>query len=99
MKQVFPDICILGLTATATQSVIDDVKKILSIPKCVLFKASFNRANLFYEIRQKPSSHEEFINELATLIKKNYPQQSGILYCFSQKESKFNFVQQIFLML
>nr|QNH68105.1 ATP-dependent DNA helicase Q1 [Brachionus koreanus] len=87
MKQVFPNICILGLTATATQSVIDDVKKILSIPKCVLFKASFNRPNLFYEIKQKPSSHEEFINELATLIKKKFSQQSGIVYCFSQKES------------
>ena len=88
MKQVFPDICILGLTATATQSVIDDIKKILNISKCVLFKASFNRPNIYYEVKHKPSNNEEFINELASLIKKKFPQQSGIVYCFSQRESK-----------
>lgn len=98
MKQLFPDICILGLTATATQSVIDDIKKILNIPKCVLFKASFNRPNLFYEIRQKPTNNEEFINELVSVIKKNFSQQSGIVYCLSQKESKkFLFSLNFFL--
>ncbi|CAF0778106.1 unnamed protein product [Brachionus calyciflorus] len=88
MKQLFPELSILGLTATATQSVIDDIKKILNISKCVLFKASFNRPNIFYEVKQKPVNNEEFINELANLIKKKFPQQSGIVYCFSQRESE-----------
>lgn len=51
MKRQFPGVPILGLTATATKNVIEDVKKILNIPNCVLFKASFNRPNLFYEVR------------------------------------------------
>lgn len=87
MKQVFPNISILGLTATATQNVIDDLKKILNIPKCVLFKASFNRPNIFYQVRQKPSNNEECMNEIANLIKSKFALQSGIVYCFSQRES------------
>ena len=51
LKRQFPNTPILGLTATATQRVLDDVKKILNLPHCLLFKASFNRANLYYEVR------------------------------------------------
>ena len=50
MKRQFPEVPILGLTATATVNVLDDVKKILNIPSCHLFKASFNRPNLYYEV-------------------------------------------------
>ncbi len=87
MKNLFPNVCILGLTATATEPVIDDVKKILNIERsCVLFKASFNRPNIHYEIRTKPSSHAECMHEIANLISNDFNQQSGILYCYSQKE-------------
>lgn len=88
IKQVFPNVNILGLTATATETVIEDIKKILNLTKCVLFKAPFNRPNIFYEVRGKPSSHEDCMNEIAKLIKNQFPQQSGIVYCFSQRESK-----------
>ena len=51
LKRQFPGVPILGLTATATTKVVDDVKKILGLQQdCVLFKASFNRPNLFYEV-------------------------------------------------
>lgn len=50
MKRQFPGVPILGLTATATNAVVADVKKILQITDCVMFKASFNRTNLFYEV-------------------------------------------------
>lgn len=51
LKRQFPDVPILGLTATATTKVVDDVKKILGLQAgCVMFKASFNRPNLFYEV-------------------------------------------------
>ena len=49
MRKQFPGVAILGLTATATNNVIQDVKKILGIPDCLLFRASFNRQNLYYE--------------------------------------------------
>lgn len=86
MKRQFPTICILGLTATATINVIEDIKDILQLKNFVLFKASFNRPNLYYEIRDKPSNHELCVEEIADLIKTKFPKQSGIVYCFSQRE-------------
>ena len=50
MKTQFPGVPILGLTATATASVITDVKKMLSIPSCLVLRASFNRPNLYYQV-------------------------------------------------
>lgn len=88
IKSVFPKVSILGLTATATQSVIDDVKKILNIDKCVLFKAPFNRPNLFYEVKQKPASHEDCMTQLADLIRTRFNNMSGIVYCLSQKDTE-----------
>ena len=52
LKRQFPGVPILCLTATATSKVLEDVKKILGLQKnYVLFQASFNRPNLFYEVR------------------------------------------------
>ena len=50
MKKMFPGTPIIGLTATATSRVIQDVQKILDIQGCLILKASFNRPNLFYEV-------------------------------------------------
>jgi len=47
---MFPDIPILGLTATASSKVIVDTQKLLQIQGCALLKASFNRPNLYYEV-------------------------------------------------
>ena len=88
MKRQFPKCSILGLTATATQSVIDDIKKILNLQNYVLFKASFNRPNIYYEVKQKPSNHEECMDEIAKLIRNRFSNQSGIVYCFSQRETE-----------
>lgn len=49
-KPMFPKVPILGLTATATTRVINDTQKLLQIEGCALFKASFNRPNLYYEV-------------------------------------------------
>lgn len=50
LKGMFPDVPIIGLTATATTKVILDVQKMLLIQGCLIFKSSFNRPNLFYEV-------------------------------------------------
>lgn len=50
MKRQFPKVPILGLTATATSSVIADVQNILNIHGCLVLRASFNRPNLKYEV-------------------------------------------------
>lgn len=88
LKRQFPGVPILGLTATATTKVVHDVKKILGLREdCVIFKASFNRPNLFYEVRHKPSKHDECMDEIQKLLTQKFPGQSGIVYCFSRKDS------------
>ncbi|MFV0505255.1 MAG: DNA helicase RecQ [Bacteroidales bacterium] len=72
---------IIALTATATAKVQHDIKKNLGMPDARVFKASFNRANLYYEIRPK----SENVNvEIIKYIKK-HPNKSGIIYCLSRK--------------
>ncbi|VDO37531.1 unnamed protein product [Haemonchus placei] len=84
LKRQFPNVPLLGLTATATANVLSDVKTMLDIPNAVVFKAGFNRLNLHYEVIQKPDS--DFTAELARLIKSRFANQSGIVYCFSRKD-------------
>lgn len=50
---MFPDIPILGLTATASSKVIVDTQKLLQIQGCALLKASFNRPNIYYEVNNE----------------------------------------------
>ncbi|XP_021045191.1 ATP-dependent DNA helicase Q1 [Mus pahari] len=88
LKRQFPNTSLIGLTATATNHVLKDAQKILCVEKCLTFTASFNRPNLFYEVRQKPSSAEDFIEDIVKLINGRYKEQSGIIYCFSQKDSE-----------
>ncbi|XP_059172094.1 ATP-dependent DNA helicase Q1-like [Physella acuta] len=88
MKRQYPNAPILGLTATATLKVLEDVKKILNIPKALLFRASFNRPNLFYEVQEKPNSQKEAIDKIHQLITSRFKGQSGIVYCFSRKDSE-----------
>ncbi|WKK67443.1 ATP-dependent DNA helicase RecQ [Lutimonas zeaxanthinifaciens] len=73
---------IVGLTATATQKVQDDILKNLGIPDAKTFKASFNRANLFYDVRPKTAEVEKDIIRFI----RNYSGKSGIIYCLSRKK-------------
>ena len=77
LKRQFPDAPILGLTATATAKVLADCQKILSLKSCLTFKSSYNRPNLFYEVRPKPSSQKGQVEEISKLIKTRFPKQSG----------------------
>ncbi|GAB1291409.1 ATP-dependent DNA helicase Q1 [Apodemus speciosus] len=88
LKRQFPNTSLIGLTATATNHVLKDAQKILCVEKCLTFTASFNRPNLYYEVRQKPSSAEDFTEDIVKLINGRYKGQSGIIYCFSQKDSE-----------
>ena len=73
---------IIALTATATPKVQSDILKNLQIVDASVFKSSFNRANLYYEVRLK---NEDVNNDLIKFIKKN-PEKSGIVYCLSRKK-------------
>lgn len=80
LKRQFPNTPILGLTATATAKVLLDCQQILAMKSCLTFKATYNRPNLFYEVRYKPSSLKAQIEQIAGLIKKRFNKQSGQEY-------------------
>lgn len=73
---------IIALTATATTKVRDDIKKNLGIQDAPDFKSSFNRPNLYYEVRPKTKNVDK---DIIKYIKSN-PGKSGIIYCLSRKK-------------
>ncbi|MBQ3622099.1 MAG: DNA helicase RecQ [Bacteroidaceae bacterium] len=73
---------VIALTATATTKVRDDIKKNLGIADAPDFKSSFNRPNLYYEVRPKTKNVDK---DIIKFIKAN-PGKSGIIYCLSRKK-------------
>ena len=73
---------VIALTATATEKVKTDIKKNLGIPDAVEYKSSFNRPNLYYEVRPKT----ENINRDIIKFIKQHSGKSGIIYCLSRKK-------------
>ena len=72
---------IMALTATATPKVQHDIQKNLGMQNAHVFKSSFNRPNLYYEIRPKLKAKDQIIRMI-----KNNPGKSGIIYCLSRKK-------------
>lgn len=73
---------IIALTATATDKVRSDILKSLEITDSKQFKSSFNRPNLYYEVRQKSNDIDKQIIKFI----KGHPGKSGIIYCLSRKK-------------
>ncbi|GIL70438.1 hypothetical protein Vretimale_3595 [Volvox reticuliferus] len=87
LKQQFPQVPILALTATATHQVCEDLKTILRISGCEFFRASVNRPNLFYEVLPKPAGASDATAAIVAWIRKHYPRgESGIVYCLTRKD-------------
>ena len=82
IKQLGKNIPVIGLTATATPKVQEDILKNLDMSDASTFKASFNRPNLFYEVRPKTKNIE---GDIIRFIKQNKG-KSGIIYCLSRKK-------------
>ncbi|MFV8358257.1 RecQ family ATP-dependent DNA helicase, partial [Flavobacterium sp. XS1P32] len=76
------DVPIIGLTATATPKVQEDILKNLDMSDATTFKASFNRPNLYYEVRTKTKNIE---SDIIRFIKQ-HKGKSGIIYCLSRKK-------------
>jgi len=72
---------IIALTATATPKVQSDIIKNLNIPDALVFKSSFNRTNLFYEVKNKVDAEKDIVK----YIRQNQG-KSGIIYCLSRKK-------------
>lgn len=75
------DVPIIALTATATPKVQVDIQKNLGMTDATLYKDSFNRPNLFYEVRPK----KDVVKEIVRFVRK-FPGKSGIVYCLSRKK-------------
>ena len=76
------DAPIIALTATATDKVRSDIKKSLGIEQAKEFKSSFNRPNLYYEVRQKTNDVDK---QIIMFVRQNVG-KSGIIYCLSRKK-------------
>lgn len=72
---------VIALTATATPKVRSDIQKNLGIMDARVFKSSFNRPNLYYEVRDKVDTKRDIIKFI-----RQHPGKSGIIYCLSRKK-------------
>lgn len=84
MKAITSDVPILTLTASATPKVQQDIIKNLGMENANTFISSFNRPNLYYEVRPKPSDPMLLHKEIIRFIKEN-SHKSGIIYCLTRK--------------
>ena len=82
VNEINPELNIIALTATATPKVQDDIIKNLRLKDVQIYKSSFNRPNLFYEVKHKT---ENVNKDVISFIKKN-DGKSGIVYCLSRKK-------------
>lgn len=82
LQKIKKNLPIIALTATATPKVQEDILKNLKIPDATLFKASFNRPNLYYEVQPKTENVE---SDIIRFVKQNEG-KSGIIYCLSRKK-------------
>ncbi|MFN3533560.1 MAG: DNA helicase RecQ [Candidatus Brocadia sp.] len=80
LKERFPTVPIMALTATATPVVQEDIITQLKLSNCKVFKASFNRKNLYYQIKSKDNPYHQILHYLEGRKK-----DSGIIYCQSRK--------------
>lgn len=81
IDDINPKLPIIALTATATPKVQQDIQKNLTMDEATLYKSSFNRKNLYYEIRPKVDSKKQLIKFI-----KSHKGKSGVIYCLSRKK-------------
>lgn len=87
LKQMLPKVPFVGLTATATMSVLTDVQTMLNMENCMIITAPFNRPNLYYKVLPKPCVKEETLDYIEKLLKETYLNQSGIIYTTTISDS------------
>lgn len=80
LKENFPKVPLIALTSTAILQVQDDIVKQLNMTRPVIYKASLNRKNLFYQIRPKKEMYKHLLRYV-----ENHSKDSGIIYCQSRK--------------
>lgn len=84
LKTIYPQIQIVAFTATATPKVQMDIIKQLNMKNVIVYKQSFIRHNLSYKIL--PKTRDNIVPQMAKLIKTQYKDQSGLIYCLSRQD-------------
>jgi len=82
LKEDFPKTPLVALTATAIPEVQKDIITQLKLANPKIYKASFNRENLFYQVKPKDNAYHQLLQYL-----KNHKRDSGIIYCYSRKSA------------
>jgi len=85
MIKEIKDVPVMALTATATPKVQQDIQKNLQMLDATVFKSSFNRDNLYYEVRSKGKKGDA-MKDIVSYIKQRMSGKSGIIYCLSRKK-------------
>jgi ATP-dependent DNA helicase RecQ len=85
MIKEIKDVPVMALTATATPKVQQDIQKNLQMLDATVFKSSFNRDNLYYEVRSKGKKGDA-MKDIVSYIKQRMNNKSGIIYCLSRKK-------------
>lgn len=87
LKDSFPDVPLMALTATAPPQVIKGVQRSLKISQGRVFTMNFNRPNLSFEVRDKPAEARKALEKLYEIISTKFsPRDVGIVYCMTKKE-------------
>mmetsp|Transcript_154921 Transcript_154921/g.495373 ORF Transcript_154921/g.495373 Transcript_154921/m.495373 type:complete len:696 (+) Transcript_154921:61-2148(+) len=86
LRENFPSVPIIALTATATESVQRDVESQLGIRGCLLLRGRYNRPNLYYAVALKPEKKEDELAWLSNFILERHAGHSGLIYCLSCKD-------------
>lgn len=88
LKAHFPNVPFLCLTATATPKVVEDIKSVLNLRRCVELKSPVHRSNLFYATVWKPPKHDEVLGLLVHFIRLFPARASGIVYCLTRNDAQ-----------
>lgn len=83
LRELFPNVPMAAFTATATARVQSDITRELALRRPARFRSSFNRANLFYDVRPKRNAFDDIVRYLLA-----HPDAAGIIYCSSRKETE-----------
>ena len=83
LKRFFPEIPVIALTATADKLVRRDIIERLNLKEYELFVSSFNRPNIYYEVKQKRKSYDQLLDFL-----EDRKDESGIIYCLSRNSAE-----------